>query len=474
MIDKIIKNERYKSKVVPITLFLVIELMLLVAFNLGNLGIAYRGIALVLAVILLPNYFKTLGEDLAKGFLFVFLPLVLYLLTVVFSPVFLKQNELIPSQSVTLLNRGFFSLLMTFVGALAFFLLGYFVSNTKVLAKNNFIYLIYGGISMLLLISLLATLINYGFFHTVIYQGKVNFYEAVAYPISTQANLLLGFSIQTVERHVLTTLALLALTPIFGLMFMRDNKRKLYLYALIGFAIIGALTLLDFVAYKDLIFLLPALLLAIMLKFNLHKKKYFKHVMFTGLGLILLAIFVGVLASFEVSFIVKLLESNALTKKLFYNGYVQKYMGIIKEAFDFRYIFGNPYIYTEYLPIYQTFPSGNLLLDIIRETGLMGGLFFVLFIIVSVKIIIAYVKSDKDNTLTKFLILGFLVTLFTRYMVFYPFNQLAFKDSYWHINYFPFVESKEFAICLFLIGYMYVTKSTNLEEKERLQHAQVK
>lgn len=56
------------------------------------------------------------------------------------------------------------------------------------------------------------------------------------------------------------------------------------------------------------------------------------------------------------------------------------------------------------------------------------------------------------------MVLAFLVTLFTRYMLKYQFNQLSFDQSYWQRNYFPFVESKEFAISLFLIGYMYIAK----------------
>lgn len=472
MINKILNSERYTTKIVPISLFLVIELMLLLAFNLGDLGVVYRAFAIVLAIILLPKYLKSFADDLSRGFMFVFLPLVIYLLSVTFSPVFVSQSDLIPSQSVTLLNRGFFTLLMSFVGALAFFLLGYFVSHTKFLAKHNFMFLIFGGIAMLLLISLLATLVNYGFFHRVLYAGKVNYYDATAYTISNQANLLMGFTIHTVEHHVLVTLALISLTPAIGLLFIKDIKHKVYLYALIAFAVIGLIVIIDFVSFKDLIFLIPALLFALMLKFNVHKMKYFKVVMIVSLSLIGLAIVIGILASFDVSFVINLIKSNGLTNRIYYNGYTQKFMGIIKESTDFRFIFGNPYIYTELQPVYQTFPSGNLLLDMVRETGLVGGIFFTIFLVFAIKIAIDYINSEKDDNLIKFLIVGFLLTLFSRYMLYYPFNQLTFTDSYWSINYFPFVESKEFAITLFLIGYMYVSKTTlNTVETEVLEHA---
>ena len=140
MIKKILASQTYQTKVVPISLFLVVELLFLLAFNLGNLAVAYRVIALVLAVLLLPTFLESINKDMAKGFLFVFLPLVIFLLAMTFSPVFVTPEGLIPSQSVTLLNRRFFVLLMTFVGAISFLLLGYFVSHTTLISKHNFIF----------------------------------------------------------------------------------------------------------------------------------------------------------------------------------------------------------------------------------------------------------------------------------------------------------------------------------------------
>ena len=109
-----------------------------------------------------------------------------------FSPVFGQHADNLYSPSISLLNRGFFTLLMSFVGGIAFLVLGYFVSRTNVISKTNFIFLIYGGIALLLFVSLMATLVNYGFFHRMLYGDKVNYFEGTAYPISAQANLLMG------------------------------------------------------------------------------------------------------------------------------------------------------------------------------------------------------------------------------------------------------------------------------------------
>ena len=470
MIEKILNNETYKQKIVPIALFLVVELMFLLAFNLGDLGIAYRLIAFVLALILLPTFLKTLNDDIARGFIFVFLPLVIYLLSVTFSPVFSIQEGLIPSQSVTLLNRGFFQLLATFVGAISFLFLGYFVSRTNLLSKYNFIFLIFGGIATLLLISMLATLVNYGFFHRIVYAGQVNYYEASPYPIATQANLLMGFSIATVHHHILVTMGLVVASPAFALIFYRDFIDRKYIYFLITFAIIGLLSVVLLTSFIHLVFLLPALLIALMIKFNVHKMKYFKTAVLSILGFIVLLVFIGVLASFEVEFIVNIIKSNPISNRLFYNGYTARYMGIIKESLDFNYIFGNPFNLTEVEPVFTTFPSGNILLDMVRETGLIGGIAFLAFLVVAIKIAIDYINSDKDGAIVKYMILAFLVTLFARYMFYYPFNQLSYVDSYWSVNYFPFVESKEFAISLFLIGYMYIAKTASKPKLEEVKN----
>ena len=286
----------------------------------------------------------------------------------------------------------------------------------------------------------------------------VNYYDARAYQIANQANILQGFSIATIDYKVLITLGLLLITPIFALLFIKEVKEKLYLYLLIAFAVIGGLTLIFLTDYKSLIFLIPALLLAVMLKFKLFEKKWFKISLITALSVGGLLIVLGVLASFEVDFVVTLLKSNALTNRLYYNGYTLKYMAIIRESLDMNYLFGNPYI--DALGANQIiFPSGNLLLDAIRETGIIGAFALVALIVFAVKIAINYIKLSNDTNVTKYLVLGFLITLMSRYMINYAFNQLAFTESYWSINYFPFVESKEFAISLFLIGYMYIAKN---------------
>ncbi len=439
----------------PIALFLVVELMFLVAFNLGDLGNAYRLIAFILALVLLPTFLKSLNEDLAKGFIFVFLPLTIYLLSMAFSPVFSHQSEALFNPSLSLLNRGLFTIIMSFVGGIAFLLLGYFVSRTQILSKTNFIFLIFGGVAVLLFVSLMATLANYGFFHRLIYAGKVSYFEGHAYPVAQQANLLAGFNIVTVDYHVLMTLVLLTITPSFALLFYRDLAKQ-YRRILIGFGVLGVLGVILLLDYKALVFLIPALLLALTLKFNFHKMTYFRPIMLTLLGLGLFLVLLGVLAAFEVNIIVSLLNSNALTKRLYYNGYTLKYMGIIREAFDANFLFGNPYNYS--FSNQLIFPSGNLILDTIKETGIIGAIAFVSLLVMATKIAIRYIQQSQDELPVKFMVVGFLLTLITRYMLKYPFNQLSFDESYWHINYFPFVESKEFAISMFLTGYMYLAK----------------
>jgi O-antigen ligase len=141
-------------------------------------------------------------------------------------------------------------------------------------------------------------------------------------------------------------------------------------------------------------------------------------------------------------------------------------MAIIKEALDPNFLFGNPYNYS--LDNRLIFPSGNLILDTLKETGIVGLIGFVGLILIGVKVAITYLNLSTDSVVTKNMVIAFLLTLLTRYMLRYPFNQLTFTDSYWDINYFPFVESKEFAISLFLLGYMYIAKpltiKPNLEE----------
>jgi len=468
VIEKIVNNATYKYKVVPIAIFLVIELMFLLAFNLGNLGSAYRLFAILLVIVLLPAFLKTLNEDLTNGFIFIFLPLVIFLISMAFSPVFGSHPSELFSPSISLLNRDLFTILMTSVGGIAFLLLGYFISRTKLISKTNFIFFIYTGIALLLFVSLAATLMNYGFFHRIIYGERVNYFEGSAYPVVLQANLLQGFNIETVNYNVLVTMGLLVIVPLFALLFLKELKKP-YPLILIAIGSIGLLTVIFLTDFRSLIYLIPALLLALMFKFKVHKMKHFKATILVAVALGVFLIFVGILAALEVGFVETVLNSNALTRRIFYNGYTIKYMGIIKEAFDPNFLFGNPYNYSyENILI---FPSGNIILDTMKETGIVGVIAFLAVIVIAIKFSVDYINHSSDNVVTKYMVLAFLVTLFTRYMLKYQFNQLSFDQSYWQRNYFPFVESKEFAISLFLIGYMYIAKTrreVNIKKGEEM------
>ena len=72
------------------------------------------------------------------------------------------------------------------------------------------------------------------------------------------------------------------------------------------------------------------------------------------------------------------------------------------------------------------FPSGNIILDTMKETGIVGVIAFLAVIVIAIKFSVDYINHSSDNVVTKYMVLAFLVTLFTRYMLKYQFNQLSF------------------------------------------------
>ena len=86
------KNKSRVENIRLLTLFLALELMLFIAFDLGNIGVVLKGIAIVFAIILLPLFWKETKADLASGLYFLLMPLFFYGVFLLLSPAYGKYD----------------------------------------------------------------------------------------------------------------------------------------------------------------------------------------------------------------------------------------------------------------------------------------------------------------------------------------------------------------------------------------------
>lgn len=456
-----IKNKTYLEKIYPLAIFLAVELMFLIGFNFGDFALIWRILAFVLAAVLVPVLFKELDTSLTRGLFLVLAPLFLYTIITLFAPAY-KTGET-ESVRVILMQRSVFTLLFNVLGLLSIVLLGYFVSRSNVIKSIYVVLVLFGGLALLLFISLIITLVNYGPFYRLIYKDQVNFYHGQPYNVVIQSSYLLGFKIITADYRVLSNLGLSLSVLSLGFLFLTDFKDKVVVIGISVIAGIGLLTLVLLPDFIALIFLLPAVVLGLILKFKVYKIKGFNIALYVALGVICLLAAIFLLTAFNAFNITSLLAQNKLTRKLFLNGIFTRFYGVLRESLQSNFIFGlnstNMVDSLGYPTGDKVFPTGNILFDALRIDGIFGFLFLSAFFVLAAVTLVRYWRKSQHEDAIKFMLIAFVLTVFARFMFYYPFNIYVFTNDFWQIDYFPFIESSYFALFAFIIGYAHVDQT---------------
>lgn len=459
--DEKLKNNR----IVLISLFIAVEIMLLIALDLGGGSLIFKGVAALLAVILSIYLWKALAVDLSEGLYITLLPIVFYgfvtISAVAYGPPWFDNTGI----NTTVMNFPLWERVINMLGLIAIMLLGYFLRKTNVFSQRTVFLLIFAGLAVPVLISLFATLINYGFFHTIVHRDSVIFYGAQAYPIANQASMVVGFKIMTVDRSVLVTNALFITSGALGLLFLNKEKDRNDLLIISLISGIGLLTIILIGSLTSLLYLLPALIFVLLVKFNI--TKYFKNkialiTLSVSLGLGLLIFLTTAYNIFDVQ---ALWQGNAITRKLFMNGKITRFYAIFVNGFTFDNFYGN----VSHLAPYGTtninvFPSGNVFFDSLWLDGILGVLALGVFAVFLIYRTYKYFVESSDGKHYKVMLVSFLLTIFAHYMFKYPFSPYIFQEDAL-INFFPLINNPIFLVTVFFAGYIFMSKSSTEVEK---------
>lgn len=452
------KNKSRVENIRLLTLFVALELMLFIAFDLGNIGIILKGIAVVFALILLPLFWEETKADLASGLYFLLMPLFFYGIFLLLSPAYGKI-EGFNSQVVTTMGYSMFERLISAFSLLAIILLGYFLQKSRVFSTKTVYITLLAGLTIPLLISLIATLASFGFFHTILYQGKVIFYNGLAYPVSSQASLLVGFKIMNVDIDILINSALFLTSAALGLLFIKKDSNKFVTISLGVVGGIGLLTIILTGSFLSLVFLLPALIFALLKRFDLLKKLDNKKSGIAFLVVLGVGGLIFIIGAFNAFNIQAFYQRVPVLRKIFFNSYMQRFYLIFSESIrDFNWSgFANNYVGSV-----KIFPSHNVFFDVLWIDGLLAFLLLVVFLVLSVIVIYRYFKESEDDLILKVALISVFITIFMRYLLNYPFHKYIFDENM-AINNFPLINNPEYLVFIFSIGYMF--KANNkLEE----------
>ncbi|MGI6644641.1 MAG: hypothetical protein ACOX28_02695 [Bacilli bacterium] len=467
--QKVNRKENYNRSVKLIFLLVVFQLLFFVALNLGPLLHILKVIAIILVILSIPVFYKAIKGDFFMEIIVYLAPLLIYLITILATLTYQKPPTGVYGELDLFMNKSTISIVGSVFGILSFFMLGVFVNKHDYFTPKVRSYLplaIFAGLALLVMISLIGTLANYGAYYRVIYAGKVNYYAGRPYLIGNQAKLLMGFNLETVNPKVLVNAAVILCAASTGFLFLDQSENKTLSIVLSSLSVLGLLVIALLPDWKALLFLLPSFAFALLYRFDQLGKKWLKITLIVIGVIILIFLIIGFVIVFGSEGLIKALQSNKVTRKIFLNGHVSRYYQVIRDSFKFNFkaLLGVPtktpvYPLSITVGMNKIYPTGNIFMDLLREAGWFAVLGLLIFAILGIKVAINYLKNSDDSKFNKAILISFLISLFFRYFFYYPLEQYAFTDKYWVYNYFPLFESPLFLISIFILGYMFTQNS---------------
>jgi hypothetical protein len=436
--------------------YVTLAFLALVAFNFGGnqWTYLYEAIGFVIAVAyfaVLPSQ-KNKAEE--KRFLLYSIPLIVFAVFCSFSKFWLGSGF-----------ASFSSALINVMGILAFYVLGFLSHHVKALTLEKVVLAVLSGLALLVLISLIASLVDYGFFYVVRYSGMVRYYDGVPYAISDEYSLLYGFKILGVSLRYSMQFAFVLSISLLSLLFISPTKNK---RLFIGVAVAGGIGLLAMIltpyvfGFKLAIpFVIFALLLRFV-KFPQATPKWEKIVGYAVLGLgflFLLIMFInglkGGIAVLTSGFLGKVFNNRLLTVA---NETVAVAFHKASGGFDITGLFGIGFSETgEWLgqSVNESFFVTNRVFEFaaLYEGGLLGflGLFAMLvFAIISFR---KYLHLDETLDGGKILIL-LLVASYVLYASLAS-DSTPLKEGSSSLYVSPLARNGMILLLVYFLGYAY-------------------
>ncbi len=232
--------------------FLVLDILALTCFGLAGYSglLILRIIGACLALMLLPYFQYHLGPIKNNK-----LPIIAMV-----ALVFLGLSYYWVTYYTGAILYGLLFNLVTTIGYIAFFVLGGSLRKIAKIKKDYIVFSILGGLALLVLITLIYSLVRYGFFYAAIYKGMVYYYDGVVFPIAKEGKVLDGFLFREASLSYAKIPSFLLACSGVGLFAMKPSKENWRFWALLGFASLGLIDLILVPYTWGLLLLIPVYL----------------------------------------------------------------------------------------------------------------------------------------------------------------------------------------------------------------------
>ena len=450
-------NKTFRQEYESIGAFLVLELLALVGFGLGGVNVIFQYAGFVIALIATYFAFKNFSKEDIKPILFVAVPLFLMSIFTSFS----HYYDCFTSFNI-LAKIG------SFLAITSFLAMGLAARRMQSLSFKKVLYCLGGGLALITLVSTIITWSQYGLFYPLIHaKAGSYYYDGNLYSILDEMSWLNGFKIMEVSQKYGGTFALLSACFLPALLFVKPKEDKVgfILFATIGG--IGLISIISIPNFYALIIFAIAFAAALFYRFLRDNAIAVKIVSYGILGIAGVAVVLIVFAMLNATvpavhntiagsgFLDRIFNSNRIMvvgSKIFEAALKPfNLFGINTIEYHEGFVFSKKDILTS---------SGCFEIEVLREGGIFGFLFFLLFVFFAYESFARYLKSSKDDHFVKVVLLTFVVAFVLYSTICYEIFPLTHEET----AYYPFTQSLPFYLVLFVIGFTILPKGKEAVE----------
>lgn len=428
-----------------IAVFLIFECMALLCFCLGGVSTIFHYIGFVLAILSFIFSAKNFDKREIGSVLLIGIPVILV-------GAFCGFGKLFGGFSNFAANFG------VFLAIPGFFLLG--LSARRLKGFNAEIVLLCMGVgaALLVLISLVATWVQYGFFYTLLYKKTPNYYyDGALFNVTTEMAWLNGLKITeiSIKYAGLFGVCLCAAIPALFFISPKEQIRKFLIVAAIG--LIGLLSIITIVNVMALIFLIPIVIITIVYKVFKDNKNAMSacKIILLVLAVIVCLFLVFAVMNATIPAVKNFTSGNKILNRLLNtNRFAKPFNDVLAAAIKPFNLFGFPLFDPSDVTgmnetvIYEN--TGNFVLEITKEGGIFALISMIVVIVVSIISMVIYLKKSKDSHALKISILSLLVAFFLYSCFVWDIQPFTHSTEYVSaIRSFPFI------IILFVLGLVY-------------------
>ena len=446
--------------------FLCLEMVAFIGFALGHNFILYGALAIVISILLALVTYKEITKDGIVSYGLFLFPLVIFSILSAIS-----TYPVAGLGAIGVPNAVFIPLTLIFLS-----ICGYLVSRVQKFDTSKILLVIYGSLGLFVLVNLIATMIYYVPFYTLIYKNSFIVYEGEPspVPIGQMAYMLYGFKFMEVSLYYWRLFPAILSTSLLATLFIKfkENKKVFLIYLSLG--LLGLISLLFTISKYTLLtdLLLIVLFICLIISFKLPKSRKIIKIGVITVGILFVVALVVVMinAQSNLAFADSLkgiIEGNELLNRLFNTN---RFIKPINEVFDS--IFTSYKIFGLGLGSFAV-PDSNLsivsstdticwFVDSFNTSGIFGAIFIAVFIVLVGRKIIEYFKTSTDLDVNKILLIGFIVATLGYMFVGYDSTPLIYYE-YDITN--PFYMFPPFLLTIFLISYMFGQISLKKENK---------